>query len=167
MHKYGYKIARPLTQTPERNRRIGKTKKKIESGASHRMIKRDKLSTIIGQKRKAKQKRKLKFLSRECLKESRPIARGAQIFSLGFHAAWNGASRVGGSTAGKREVVEGTRRDEETKEKEYEGERGLEKRGRVTVEEKGRAEGVRAVDTSTRARHAWLVRAAPISQHDG
>ena len=87
MHKYGYKIARPLTQTPEKNQRIGKTKKMIESGASHRMIKRDKLSTIIGQKRKAKQKRKLKFLSRECLKESRPIARGAQIFSLGFHAA--------------------------------------------------------------------------------
>ena len=41
------------------------------------------------------------------------------------------------------------------------------KRGRVTVEEKGRTEGVRAVDTSTRARHAWLVREAPISQLDG
>ena len=41
------------------------------------------------------------------------------------------------------------------------------KRGKVTVEEKGRTEGVRAVDTSTRARHAWLVREAPISQLDG
>mgnify|MGYP004577213647 CR=1 FL=1 len=41
------------------------------------------------------------------------------------------------------------------------------KRGRVTVEEKGRTEGVRAVDTSTCARHAWLVREAPISQLDG
>ena len=41
------------------------------------------------------------------------------------------------------------------------------KRGKVTVEEKGRTEGVRAVDTSTRTRHAWLVREAPISQLDG
>lgn len=31
-------------------------------------------------------------------------------------------------------------------------------------EEKGRAKGARAVDTSTRARHAWLVKEAPTTR---
>lgn len=48
-----------------------------------------------------------------------------------------------------------------------ESEEVREKEGWSRCLEKGRAKGARAVDTSTRARHAWLVKEAPTSQLDG
>ena len=52
-------------------------------------------------------------------------------------------------------------------EREKEREREREREGWSRCLEKGRAKGARAVDTSTRARHAWLVKEAPTSQLDG
>lgn len=57
-----------------------------------------------------------------------------------------------------------------TKEEEYDGERGLGKKGGgggSRWKERVARRAFRAVDTSTRARHAWLVREAPIIQLDG